>query len=362
MKRRPTTQDITWFLDLNRNNQLDLEPPYQRKSVWTLKERKLFLDTIFRQYPCPPVFLHQTKDSDGKAQYHVVDGKQRLETVIKFANGDFPLGDNLTDLGVSGKRFSGLDAAQKRLFWDYIFTVEMLDIIEGIVLDEVFSRINTNARKLERQELRHAKYDGWFVNFVEQEAEKEEWKRLKVVTTARAKRMKDSQFISELFLVILDGQMVGFDQDYLDTKYAEYDNPQETHTDFSEEEFRERAEQVKSHILGMEAFNAAVSKYAKTFIHFYTLWALVVLNENDLPPAGEFAAKYIDFMNYVIRPGDEDEIVRRLESTGPYEPHASVYQAYATGASTDLTPRQMRYRALRAALLDINDENPSVSS
>jgi hypothetical protein len=33
MKRRLTTQDITWFLDLHRNKQLDLDPPYQRRSV-----------------------------------------------------------------------------------------------------------------------------------------------------------------------------------------------------------------------------------------------------------------------------------------------------------------------------------------
>lgn len=39
MKRCPTTQDITWFLDLDRNKQLDLDPPYQRRSVWTRKDK-----------------------------------------------------------------------------------------------------------------------------------------------------------------------------------------------------------------------------------------------------------------------------------------------------------------------------------
>jgi hypothetical protein len=38
MKRRPTTQDISWLLDLARNKQLDLDPPYQRRSVWTNKD------------------------------------------------------------------------------------------------------------------------------------------------------------------------------------------------------------------------------------------------------------------------------------------------------------------------------------
>jgi len=54
MKRQPTTQQITWFLDHDRNGQLDLDPPYQRNSVWTPKDRRFFLDTIFRNYPTPP--------------------------------------------------------------------------------------------------------------------------------------------------------------------------------------------------------------------------------------------------------------------------------------------------------------------
>jgi len=67
-------KDVTWFLDLYRNEQLDLDPSYQRRSVWSLKDRKFFLDTIFKNYPCPAVFLHKEINEDaGKLIYHVVD-------------------------------------------------------------------------------------------------------------------------------------------------------------------------------------------------------------------------------------------------------------------------------------------------
>jgi len=69
MKRQPTTQQITWFLDLERNNQLDLNPPYQRKSVWSPKDRRFFLDTIFRNYPTPAIFIHRSIDNNGFAMY-----------------------------------------------------------------------------------------------------------------------------------------------------------------------------------------------------------------------------------------------------------------------------------------------------
>ena len=74
---------VSWFLTIHQNGQLDLEPPYQRRSAWTLKDRKYFLDTIFRNYPCPAIFLHKEICKDtGKINYHVVDGKQRLETIL----------------------------------------------------------------------------------------------------------------------------------------------------------------------------------------------------------------------------------------------------------------------------------------
>src|SRR5437868_13446074 len=98
MERRPTTQDVTWFIDLARNNQLDLEPPYQRRSVWTRKDRQFFLDTIFRNYPSPAIFLHKTINDAGKATYHVVDGKQRTETILNFVNDEIKIGSDFGDM------------------------------------------------------------------------------------------------------------------------------------------------------------------------------------------------------------------------------------------------------------------------
>jgi hypothetical protein len=71
MQRRPSTQDLTWLLDLNQNRQLDLDPPYQRRSVWTVKDKQFFLDTIFRNFPSPAIFLHKTVNEEGHATYHV---------------------------------------------------------------------------------------------------------------------------------------------------------------------------------------------------------------------------------------------------------------------------------------------------
>lgn len=48
MKRFHTVQNIAWFVDLINRGQLILDPPYQRKSVWTPRYKRFFIDTILR--------------------------------------------------------------------------------------------------------------------------------------------------------------------------------------------------------------------------------------------------------------------------------------------------------------------------
>ena len=100
----------------------------------------------------------------------------------------------------------------------------MLSDFNDAAIRNTFKRINRDSRKLTAQEMHHAKYDGWYISFSEAEAEKQEWKDFGVVTTARAKRMADVQFLSELFAVAIRQKLLGFDQDALDEQYAEYED------------------------------------------------------------------------------------------------------------------------------------------
>src|SRR5690348_12320308 len=108
MKRKISTQDITWFLDLDSKKQLELNPPYQRRSVWPTKDRRYFLDTIFQNFPSPAVFLHKIVDDSGKSTYQVVDGKQRLETILLFAKNEISLSKDLNDARLAGKKWQDL--------------------------------------------------------------------------------------------------------------------------------------------------------------------------------------------------------------------------------------------------------------
>ena len=352
MIRRPTTQDITWLLDLHRNKQLDLDPPYQRRSVWTRKDKQFFLDTIFRNYPSPAIFLHKTISDSGHATYHVVDGKQRTQTILGFVANRIKLAKTFGDLRLDGKKWSDLRGERelKQVFWNYQITIEMIDIPDGSVVNEVFDRLNRNARKLTRQELRHARFDGWLITEAENESERAEWTKLGVVTTARAKRMTDAQFLSELFLIVLEGDIIGFDQDILDQMYVKYDDPIATVEDFDQEETRRHITAAKDYILAMEETNKCVSTYARAFANFYTLWAFVILTD-DLPPADLTALRYDGFMRTVNLLQAQEDLATLLGEKGEGEYKVPLaYLTHYRGPSTDRTPRRKRLESLREGL------------
>lgn len=352
MQRRPSTQDLTWLLDLHQNNQLDLNPPYQRRSVWTRRDKQFFLDTIFRNFPSPAIFLHKTIDDTGKATYHVVDGKQRTQTILDFVSDRIKIAADYGDVRLDGKKWSELqgEPTLRQTFWNYQITVEMIDVVEGSVVNEVFDRLNRNARKLTPQELRHAKFDGWFIGEVESESTREDWRTLGISTPARAKRMADSQFISELMLVVLENRVLGFDQDGLDELYAKYEEPAETAPEVNLDEFSQRFNATKSTLLELEKRGTAVSGHAKGLGHFYSLWTLVALAPN-IPSTPTLAKRYAAFMKQVEKLAEQtdlDEFLRR-QPPGKFT-HALAYLTNSRGASTDLRPRTERLAALKAAV------------
>ena len=341
---------IRWFLDLHQSGQLDLDPPYQRRSVWTLKDRKFFLDSVFRGYPCPAVFLHKEADiRAGRMIYRVVDGKQRLETVILFAGNSLAMDPGYGDPRLGGRKWKTIaqDTDLRERFYDYALNVEYIESPDKQFINEVFDRLNRTSRKLERQELRHAKYDGWFIAMAEKEAEREEWERLGVVTKARMRRMKDVQCISELLAVLLKNQITGYNQDALDAVYAEYDSPADSFPNFDERDFLNRLDLTKGFIIQMQYHNAAITNYVRGFTDFYSLWAFIVLNQDRLPAPQVIASRYADFMSKVIALAKTKD-VKLLPSS---DNNAYAYLRNSSQSGTEHAQRVARNTILTHVLL-----------
>ena len=355
---------IRWFLDLYHYGQLDLDPPYQRRSVWTLNDRRFFLDTIFRHFPCPAIFLYQTTDRTlGKMIYHVVDGKQRLETLLSFRNNKLAFDKGYSDRRLNGKSWSSMENESDLIerFLNYSVPVEFIEVSDDVMINEIFDRLNRNSRKLERQELRHAKFDGWFISVAEAEAVKDEWEQLGIVTKAMMRRMKDVQYISELLIVLMKNRILGYDQNILDDVYAEYDSPHETLGNFDEREFADILEFVKNYILQMEQHNQTITRYAKSFSNFYSLWSFVILNRNHLPPPEVTADRYAEFMEKVTALAKVKDIKLLREYEEKQYANAYIYLKNSVQANSTQTRREIRNTILETVLLHENPQAEALS-
>src|SRR5437773_10976343 len=72
---------LLWF----RDGKINLDPGFQRRSVWSPRDRRRLIQSILSHYPLPSVFLYKRENRGGKLVYDVIDGKQRLETIFMFS-------------------------------------------------------------------------------------------------------------------------------------------------------------------------------------------------------------------------------------------------------------------------------------
>jgi hypothetical protein len=274
--RNPNTQQASWFVDLDSAGRLNLNPPYQRRSIWNMAFRRFFVDSVIRNYPTQSIFLEVQIDPDGPTEYRVLDGKQRLMSLFMFMRDEFPTPESLEDLGLSDSYYSDLPQDVRRQVLSYKFTVENIQDAGTAELNQVFDRLNRNVARLNKQELRHAKYGGAFITKMEKLADDDFWSDIGVVTPARRRRMLDVEYVSEFYVITLDGIQDG--KDYLDEIYAKYDEeiPGERRTD----RFFRATQDLLAQINDSRALDT--TRFSNV-ADFYSLWAAV----SRLVAAGE---------------------------------------------------------------------------
>ena len=68
-------------------NDYNLDPEYQRGDVWVDSARSELIKSILQNVCIPSIIVSKNKDDI----YVVIDGKQRLTTLFKFVDNEFPL-------------------------------------------------------------------------------------------------------------------------------------------------------------------------------------------------------------------------------------------------------------------------------
>jgi len=218
----PQTYTIADFLKWNDDTELVLNPKFQRGSVWSPQARTYLIDSILRGYPIPKLLLRTKVDRDSRRTIRdVVDGQQRLRTIIEFSGGKLVLGQKAGDL--AGNRYSDLNDELKDQFLSYKLTCEQLINADDEDVLEVFVRINSYAVPVSEAELRNARFDSEFSDMVKELAErlKPLW-HLGVISERERVRMVDQSVVAECFAFLDRGVTDGAESDI--TKYYESAN------------------------------------------------------------------------------------------------------------------------------------------
>ncbi len=150
---------------------LILEPDFQRKLVWKKQHKIHFIETILMNYPFPEIYIASAEINVDTimAQEIVVDGQQRLSTIVSYIKSE---GDFESQLKIPP--FEKLDTDIKKNFLNYLVTVKDLKDMSIENIKEIFQRINNTEYSLNTVEKRNAQFgDGEFIIFCKQILEKD---------------------------------------------------------------------------------------------------------------------------------------------------------------------------------------------
>lgn len=156
---------------------------YQRKLVWELKEKRLLIDSMLKKIPLPAILIAQydLKEDNNFTVLEIVDGMQRLNTIISFVLGEFsilykdkmcyfdPNSYNETfQLMMDGKLIPHESLLPRDICQEFC-RYQLPAIITGQnkeTIELIFTRINSTGKKISSHDLRQSMATGEFSDLV----------------------------------------------------------------------------------------------------------------------------------------------------------------------------------------------------
>ena len=187
-----------------------MNPSFQRREAWTDERKSAFIESLFLGMPIPQLVLAEKKDRRG--EYIVIDGKQRLFAIRRFAAADED--DEFKTLKLSGLQIrndlegknladiTGDPELSNEVAWyenQTIRTVVVRNWQEESFLYRVFLRLNTGNLPLSTQELRQALQPGPFIDFIADYSANSESIQRALKLKAPDFRMRDVEILLRFF-------------------------------------------------------------------------------------------------------------------------------------------------------------------
>lgn len=306
MKTAPESRKISAILRSIRDETLIPQPDFQRRAVWTSKDKIAFIETILMGYPFPEIYV-ASGDVDtetGDATELLVDGQQRVRSIDEYFRGVTPFARTQAIT-----RYAHLDDDEKKSFLNYDVSVRNLGIVEVEQIRVVFQRMNATSYDLNDMERYNAVYLGAFKQFCECLALNDFFVDHRIFSAADIRRMKDVSFVASLTATMM-------------SDYFHRDDEIETYLEQYNEEFQAASEIKERYwrvfeVIDQMEFGRDSRVWRKA--DFYTLFIELDRRLNrdglDLDPA-QTSERLGSFFTSVTEVRDADEVP--ADSIGEY--------------------------------------------
>src|SRR5438876_9939003 len=200
MRTTATNRKLRLLLTGIRDKTLIPNPAFQRRLVWTNKDKLYFLDTVLKGYPFPEIYIAsgEVDPETGEGTEMLVDGQQRITTLFEYFTNSEEL-----KLGQDIKPYAELSQSQKLQFLEYEVVVRDLGSMDIEDIKKIFERINATSYSLNAMEIHNSRYAGEFKTFVENLTKHPFFDKHGVFTVNEVRRMRDVSFVLVFVITIM---------------------------------------------------------------------------------------------------------------------------------------------------------------
>lgn len=126
---------------------IDFNPDYQRGYVWEQEDKELLIDSIFKNIDIGKFVFIRLSDAEWmerNLRYEILDGKQRLSTLIEFYENK---------LAYRGKHFNELSWKDKNVFLDHIVSAAEVKETDRKNVLKYFLMLNRTGKAMDESHL-----------------------------------------------------------------------------------------------------------------------------------------------------------------------------------------------------------------
>jgi hypothetical protein len=341
------TYSINDFVEWERQKQLELNPAFQRRPVWSEKAKSFLMDTIIRGKPIPKFFIRQKINVTTRTSVReVVDGQQRLRTILSFVKDGFVISRSQNPEH-GGKRFSQLDEDTQSHVLAYEIAVDLLINLPDKEVLDIFSRLNSYAIILNEQEKLNAEYFGPFKILADSIGRNytEFWTANSILTPKQILRMAEVSLVADLLIAMIEGLRA---KKRIRVLYKQYEAKFEHDTELLTENF----DRVMTVISNLFPNGLKGSEFSRPYL-FYSLFTAVYhcvcgLKGLDVPRPDLSSPLHIE----IARNGLERvEELFAHQGDPDLTPDQRKFLTDSSRATTDQSARETRTKYLLAAMV-----------